>query len=142
MSLLQSLPSSFCQAGPEEIEGIGNTTSKLFSCQSQSPIITSFFPRPPWTDTQKMMSKIQTTDQYSKVKSTSSETILGNYERPARILSQIIKSGITTFPRIFHAPNRRTLASGSLVATKENIPRTQVSTPIFTMPWLKKELWR
>ncbi|KAI1419883.1 Metallo-dependent phosphatase-like protein [Xylaria sp. FL1777] len=43
MSLLQSLPFSLCQDGPQEVEGVGNYHLQVFSHTSQSPLITLFF---------------------------------------------------------------------------------------------------
>ncbi|KAI0513012.1 Metallo-dependent phosphatase-like protein [Xylaria bambusicola] len=43
MSLLQNLPFSLCQAGPQEIEGVGNYYLQVFSHNAPSPLISLFF---------------------------------------------------------------------------------------------------
>ncbi|KAI0422662.1 Metallo-dependent phosphatase-like protein [Xylaria grammica] len=43
MSLLKSLPFSLCQAGPREVEGVGNYYLQVFSHTSHCPLITLFF---------------------------------------------------------------------------------------------------
>ncbi len=44
MSLLQDLPHSLCQPGPEEIDGIGNYYLQVFGREpSEGPLSTLFF---------------------------------------------------------------------------------------------------
>lgn len=44
MSLLQDLPSSLCEPGPEEVDGVGNFSLQILDCDpEQTPLSTLYF---------------------------------------------------------------------------------------------------